>query len=301
MGPMVVSTHEIRTYQRCREEYRFAYALGVKPVREEEPLVFGRVFHRALETWWGGRDPIPGIRDERVDPFMRASVEALMLGYSARWGADDLEVISLEKYFSIVRENYVLEGYVDAIVRTMGVKVMEHKTTSDDISPGSDYWHRLSIDDQVTNYYSGVRSLGYEVEGCLYDVTAKPTLEPKKATPPEKRKYTQKTGQLYANQRAEDETPDEYRDRIIEDIEKDPDSYFGRVEVVRLEEEEVEARRHMRILVDDMARVDPEIPEPKNTGSCRRYGRPCPYLPVCTKSTDLFDPRYRHPTQARLS
>lgn len=61
--------------------------------------------------------------------------------------------------------------------------VVEHKTTSADITPGSPYWRRLTLDAQVSLYLGGAGSL-------LYDVIRKPTLRPLKATPVEARRYT---------------------------------------------------------------------------------------------------------------
>jgi hypothetical protein len=69
--------------------------------------------------------------------------------------------------------------------------ICEHKTTSKDITPGSIYWKRLTLDAQVSNYIAGVRALGHEPAGVLYDVIAKPTIRPAKATAVESRKYTE--------------------------------------------------------------------------------------------------------------
>ncbi len=70
------------------------------------------------------------------------------------------------------------------------VYVVEHKTSSADITPGAPYWKRLRLDAQVSNYQVGVRAMGHEPAGTLYDVVGKPTLVPFKATPVEKREYT---------------------------------------------------------------------------------------------------------------
>ena len=43
------------------------------------------------------------------------------------------------------------------------------------------------IDGQVSGYYVGASTLGYEVDVCLYDVIRKPTIRPYKATPEESR------------------------------------------------------------------------------------------------------------------
>lgn len=73
---------------------------------------------------------------------------------------------------------------------TPGTYIIEHKTTSLDITPGSKYWRKLTLDSQVSNYVSGVRTLGIDPIGVVYDVIRKVTLEPYLATPVESRSYT---------------------------------------------------------------------------------------------------------------
>lgn len=71
------------------------------------------------------------------------------------------------------------------------VTVVEHKSTSSDISPGGRFWTKCELDTQISNYVAGVRELGYEADSVTYDVVRKLAIEPKKATPLEERKYTQ--------------------------------------------------------------------------------------------------------------
>jgi hypothetical protein len=40
------------------------------------------------------------------------------------------------------------------------VLVVEHKTSSEDVTPGSFYWSRLRMDGQVSVYFDGARALG---------------------------------------------------------------------------------------------------------------------------------------------
>ena len=52
-----ISATALQTYLRCREEYRFAYALGYRPHKREHALEFGSAMHAGLEHWWVHRDP----------------------------------------------------------------------------------------------------------------------------------------------------------------------------------------------------------------------------------------------------
>jgi len=123
------------------------------------------------------------------------------------------------------------------------------------------------------------------VDGCIYDVIRKPSLKPYKAT---ELKY-KKDGALYANCREFDETPDEYEARIATDISENPDAYFRRVEVPRLDAE-------MADYLSDMWAVGREIADaqqygrwPKNPRSCDNYGN-CPYFDVCAGTESIDNP-----------
>lgn len=67
---------------------------------------------------------------------------------------------------------------------------IEHKSTALEIGAGSPYWKRLVIDSQISTYQTGVRSLGFDPAGTLYDVVRKVRLIPQLATPAENREYT---------------------------------------------------------------------------------------------------------------
>jgi PD-(D/E)XK nuclease superfamily len=176
--------------------------------------------------------------------------------------------------------------------------VMEHKTSSEDIGPGSIYWRKLTLDSQVSNYLVGARALGHEPVGVIYDVLRKPALEPMMATPVEARKYTKPTktepSRLYASQRESDEAPLDYRDRLLEDIAARPDHYYQRGVVVRLEEEEREAAHDTWQTAVAIRDARASGVWPRNVDSCQQYHRMCEYWPVCSGETTLDDFRYEH-------
>lgn len=160
--------------------------------------------------------------------------------------------------------NFVAEG------------IVTHNTSSEDISPGSAYWARLRMDGQVSLYHLGAEALGYHnIHGVLYDVLVKPGQKPLRATAAPRMK---KDGTPYAGQRLADETPDEYRRRLIEAMAPDLDSYFARQPVVRLE---AERARHLAELQAEARELAAAAPLP-NPDSCVRYGSTCSYFGVCT-------------------
>ena len=162
--------------------------------------------------------------------------------------------------------------------------VVEHKTTSADITPGSPYWRRLTLDTQVSTYLGATEG----VEGMLYDVIRKPGIKPYKATPEADRKYT-KAGTLYAAQRAADETPEEYAERLRADISSDPNKYYARGIVVRLPHERIEAARDTWLVAGSIRESMRLDAWPRNPSSCDAYGRTCDYWAVCAGETTIDD------------
>jgi hypothetical protein len=283
---ITITTSEVATWQRCRQEHAYRYLELVRPVETAATLSFGRIIHSALEIWWTTRVlelALKALDITGVDPYEQAKAAAVMIGYHHRWRDEPQKETQVEVSFELERDGYRLTGKIDGLQPS---KIIEHKTSSEDITPGSLYWQRLAIDSQVTNYYAGARALGADPECCLYDVLGKPGSKPKKATPIDKRKYKKKGGGLYANQRLSDETPREYRDRLVEGISSDN---YQRGEIVRLEAEELRARREMGDIIAEMRRGKVF----RNPGGCVRYGRTCSYLGVCSGTESLDSSKFR--------
>jgi hypothetical protein len=353
-------------FRRCQQEHQFAYEDQYRPRVKSRPLSFGKTLHAGIEEWrlavkeGKGVDEslavaLAGIiatvaglgPDADFDEFEAVKCDELMRGYHARWWHHDiseLTYLAVEPKFEAPMINpetgypsrtWILAGAIDGIaeIDTRAWNV-ETKTTSSDISPGSDYWQRLRIDGQVSQYYAGATALGHEIWGCIYDVIKKPTLKPLKATPEENRKFTKGKGckecggsaggkkgvvrgsgkqceegdvngetcfecggsgwkeapRLHANMRDRDETPDEYRARLRASILEDPNAYYARGEVVRLEDDlqryQLDTWRTGKMIRDVQLNGSPS----RNPDACVRYGRFCSYWDVCTGVADINDP-----------
>jgi hypothetical protein len=312
---------------------------------------------------------LAAVAGKAADPYEQARVEEMLRGYHFRWQAEDLEPIAVEAEFraplvnpetGALSRTYELGGKLDVLARarsTGRIVIIEHKTSSEDVSTGSPYWSRLRIDGQVSHYLAGARALGYAAASCVYDVLAKPAQRPAKATPAEERKYTlpkykacpackrkgappaphlvdvaprdvdgaaiglllvlcepdpedatkhrvctDPGGRLYANLRAEDETPDEYRARLVDALAEAPERYFARGDVVRLEHDEHEhasdvwrsARniRDAQLAGERLVQIgrDAKSAHPRNPDACFTYGRPCAFFAVCTGAASIDDP-----------
>jgi hypothetical protein len=319
----LVTTSEMRAFRACARAWHFGYGLRRRPLVARDVLRFGTLVHVGLEAWWAWhRDdqtqrccphhtPLAAaaeaIDSGPVDLFDHAKASALLTGYDARWCDDTMQVLGVEVEFRAPLRNpdtgaasktYELGGKLDAIVRISsgpyeGVWVVEHKTTSEDITPGSDYWKRLRLDAQISIYMVGARALGYEPRGVLYDVIRKPGVQPLRATPVESRRYT-KQGALYAAQRDRDETPAEYKQRVLADIGEQPDRYYQRGFVVRTEDDERDAAFDAWATASLMREAQRAERFPRNVDGCVRFGSACSYFAVCCGEASIDDDaRYR--------
>jgi hypothetical protein len=304
----LLTVSRLRTWRDCRRRHRLQYIDGWRTRREEENIRFGRLTHEGLEAWWAA-DPARRLDDVLAvpawlgaDPYQAAAVEELLRAYDTQYasGMDAFEVLAVEATFTAPLLNpetgaasrtFLLAGKVDAIVReraTGRVLLVEHKTTVEPIDdPTSTYWKRLAMDGQVSHYYIGAEALGYQVQGCIYDVLLRPRLKPLKATPPEKREYT-KDGRLYARHREADETPQEYAARLRADMAAEPAKYLQRKPVPRTEDD-------LRDYLFDAWAEARTIREaelagraPRNPEACFRFGA-CRYWEHCANGQRLED------------
>ena len=142
--------------------------------------------------------------------------------------------------------------------------IYELKTSSEDISPGSLFWKKLTMDAQVSEYLVAES----DAEGCIYEIIGKTKLRP--------------TGKG-------SETEDSYRGRILEDIAKDPDKDYQRGIVVRTRDE---LRQHEKNVVGVAAMIawarKHEV-WPQMTSSCERYHRLCEFYSVCCGTDEITD------------
>lgn len=301
----VLNNSRSATFRRCPRLHYFKYELGYETTEKSEALKTGTSWHKALEAWWtclmnGSKSKALDAAIEALDPhdsaYERIRAESMITGYHARWVDEPLEVLGVEVPFEsplldpITGEvsGFILGGTIDAICRIGDrVFVVEHKTSSQDFSPGAYYWQKLTLNSQVSQYLSAGSSLGFEFSGCLYDVIGKaPDIKPKLATPVADRKYT-KDGKLYARQRETDEEPEAFRARLIEAITEKPDKFYGRAEIVRLGEELEESLLDVWQIGELISEARELSRWPRNTDACFSFNRECDFFKVCARGEDL--------------
>lgn len=303
----LLTTSRLKAYRRCPRLHHYRYNLGRAPVVEADALRFGTLWHQCVEEWWmaeGDRRldfALRRLAGAECDPFDRVRVEVLLCGYHTRWADVPLETIAVEQEFvgqlrnprtGMPSRTWDVAGKIDAVARDPQgrIWIVEHKTASADLTPGSPYWQRLALDGQVSLYFYGAALAGHgAVAGCIYDVVGKPQLRPGLATPPELRKFT-KDGRLYASQREADETPDAFRSRLTDAVAANPNSFFQRGEVVRLDGEVDDALTDVWITGGAISNARRQDCHPRNPDACDMYHRMCEFFDVCTGCGSLDDP-----------
>lgn len=315
----LITNSQLGVFKRCQREHKHAYQLAYRAIEDAEALRFGTLIHQGLEQWWLGRGIDAAIEAGTrgaIDDFEAQKVRVLLIGYDARWSGESYEVVAVERQFraplinpetGAASRTYDLGGKLDVLLRD---GIVEHKTTSEDIGVGSLYWRRLALNSQVSTYYAGAKSLGLDVQYCLYDVIKKPALRPSQVAmldadgvkivhdangarvrTKDGKKWRQ-TGdsELGYVLQTRPETAEEYGARIAEDVAANPDKYYQRGKVVRLEAEEREAAFDVWQLTRSMREAELAGRAPRNADACMRYGRPCSYLEVCEGVASLDDP-----------
>lgn len=220
MARMSVSKYQ--TLRTCPRLFYWEHVLYMQRVRQEGARDFGKLYHLGLEAWWreAGKGDAPwvdpdasllaalraiaeGAKHVETDRYDQAMAEAMMVGYHARWFPIEYELVGkgVEEWFEIPMRDpdgrevkgWTRVGKTDAFVQFADQtrpKLVEHKHTTQDVSPGSDYWSKLAIDLQPSMYVDAAVAAGYDVVAVLYDVSKKPKVTPQRETPEAEREYT---------------------------------------------------------------------------------------------------------------
>ena len=119
-----------------------------------------------------------------------AIARGLMYGYHQRWLSDAWTVEAVEQEFLLPivnpatrrpSQHFQHAGKFDGLIARGDERyLLEHKTCSEELSPGSWYWKRLTIDTQISGYMLASWLQGRKLAGVLYDVIRKPEIRPKK-------------------------------------------------------------------------------------------------------------------------
>ena len=324
MEKMRLLTNSMRSkFAQCHRAYKLAYVDMKRPVVTSDALSFGTAFHALLERYWK-REEITEDMFALDDPFKAVTLRKLFDGYCLKYLNDDIskydslgaeigfEAPLMNPETGAVSRTWTLAGKIDAIARekdTGRTVIVEHKTTSQDIGPGSDYWKKIPIDGQVSGYYVGAQVAGYDAQNCVYDVIRKPAIKPSSSIPVldeeglkiavyedsgeraylkngKPRQSADKDNGIILMTR--EETPEEYGERLADDIAARPDYYFARLDVARSSDDLAEYLFDMWAVGREIADAERMGRFSRNPNACSMYGQ-CEYFDVCTGCASIDD------------
>lgn len=277
-APLVLTTSRVGAFMACPRRHQWAYEWGIRRERDGRSITIGKAYHAALEKINTGTPPDTAAAEARSpeleDEIDREITACMVSGWAWRWSEAPMfkRILAAEKVFEFKPfkgARFTVAGKIDVIgeLEDGRVAVGEYKTTSEDLSPESDYWRRLLIDRQISGYVLGARSLGFPADDVVYDAARLPGIRPR----------------LLSRKSEERESMEQFAARLMESIAEKPDWYFARHRIARLDADLEEWRL-------DMAHVAGMIGEsrkrgrwPRNTDACKRWGT-CPYFGPCADS-----------------
>lgn len=330
MGKELLTNSRATSFKRCRKRHWYEYEVGLRPLEEGKALRMGTAVHAGLDIIKTGGSidaahlaasaPYLDMRegaDEWEWQIEETTVLCLVSGWHWRWGeCGGMNVLASEDTFvqplvnpmtGSPTPNFDIAGKSDGIVAVDDrILVLEHKTVSEDLGEGSDYWRRLQMDSQISLYVHAARQAGYvNVSGVLFDVIRKPTIRPEAVPLIDDSGFKivlDKDGQrvMTANGKKPRETgsaadgyvlqtrpmtPEEWGEKLTADIGSRPDFYYARREIARLDDEIEESMSELWDLQRTLAEA--KLRNRWYRTVSRDTCPYCPYFSVCSSKTDV--------------
>ncbi len=298
-SPFRLSPSSIRLFQSCPRKFQYRYCQGIEGKREPDvKLQFGTAIHAALEhnankpaAAWSVREAASGL-----DVDLSCLVAGTAAAYASYWeGTLHYQAVELELETELRNPRLTYLTILDGIAETAsGTRVVvEHKSTESDIRPGSWYWERTQLDTQASAYIWAARAAGYAVEHVEWDAIKRPNLKRRiEDVPPEyyvKAGKWGSAGDLKPGTGIPAEQPAEFAKRVRDNAIAEPETYFQRAPVVRLDDE-------LEAALADVEQVGAQILSawdgdawPRNPSSCFAFGQRCEFWEVCTGAAQPTD------------
>ncbi len=310
MSKSILTYSGMRLFQNCRRKYHLRYNEYLVPLKADEILYLGSVWHSVMELWYGGGDRdtrIPAIRslidqsfpNHHSDPSQKRDwhlCHAMFEGYIKRYSEEDFQILAIEQEFSIPIINpstgrssrtFELRGKVDGLAQmrdTGELFLLEHKSAA---QITGDYIERLPSDFQINLYAMALsRFLKRKISGVIYNVTRKASLKQSEGETEEQFEMRKaeliqksKTGKTSAKRKIA-ETDEAFRERLTEKY-HDPEMFYR--EILYLSDEDA-SRTASEIwditkLILTARCENSWLP---NWESCFKFGsQPCMYWPLC--------------------
>jgi len=231
-----------------------------------------------------------------------AKCRGLLRGYHARWQDAPYVVDSVENLVisdlwnpetGRKSRSFRVAGKLDTTGYAGRRVVMDHKSTSEDISdPNAPYWRQLVIEGQVSHYSLLEWLNGRKVDEAVWDVMRKPGISPKGVSKADAA-LVARTHQ-YFGQELTPYTLTELRETSRENLEmyearltwdctsERPQWYFQRRTVPRLDADLHEYATELWEHSQEILHARRENRWARNSGACMMYGSPCKFLGICS-------------------
>ena len=303
---MQLLTHSrMASARRCLREHYYRYELGIVRYTEAQYFKVGHAIHQALETWHSTKDADKTVAALNLDDaYDQITALVLIDGYIDHTQPLNFEVAEQEFHLPLINpesnypsRTFELAGKIDGLTADA---VVEHKSTTEDIGPDSDYWLRLRVDPQISLY-----ALASGRNKVLYNVVRKPSIRPKQVPELDAdgvkicidditgERVKNKDGKTWKQSACDGchlvsriETPEEFGERLREDIKSRPDFYYARREIPILDDHLEEFRR-------EVWQQSKLLLECQNSGYWFRNVNKftcgnCQYAPLCLQSIQVY-------------
>jgi hypothetical protein len=294
-----LSPSSLRLFQSCprKTKYRYYYSIeGKQP--PDDKLKFGTAIHKAIEV--NVNKPVPdwSVREAAagLDVDLSCLVAGTAAAYAVHWdGTLQYRAAELRLETELRNDRLTYLTILDGLAETDGgdLVVVDHKSTESDIRPGSWFWEKLQLDIQASSYVWAARANGHDVQHALWDGIKRPKFVRRtEAIAPEhyvKSGKWGKAGDLKPGTGLPVETPAEFAKRTRDTMLAEPDVYFQRAPVMRLQDELDAAMAEVELIGEQLLRAWDRSEWPRNPGACFSYGAKCEYFDLCTGNAQPTD------------
>ena len=296
----IATASAISTFMTCPKKYDFSYNECIAPSGTVAAFATGGVVHRGLESYWerkGTKEIFADMAAYRLEndrqfwqsadgDIEAARTNAYVSGYINKWKGEDFqkyEVIDVEKEFLFGTEDFPMQfaGKMDVVLRRKSdgqLIIMDHKTASSGsgaAEPGSPYWQKLVMDNQIATYLFAARQVYGEPAAFAYDVLIKTSAGPKGSKA--RQKKDESRHEFLQRKSSGMEPVEAFAARLKEEHSFATEKYI-RKEVVVTDDELKQKLVEFRSVMPRM--LEPEYL--RNSTNCVRGSIVCPYLGLCT-------------------
>ena len=307
----IYTTSSIGAFQACAKLYDLRVNKGYEAIDRPSYLVLGTLFHKAKEAWiesgfqlHKAKQVIKEANLKNED--IRCKAYAMIAAYTRvhKYEKETTKYHAIEHEFICnAGNNRKFAGICDAIVyRDSNWWILETKTAA---TVDESYFNRMKKQRQALMYVYALKYLSGDVTitgdvkykhiaGVLYDFIQKPSLRRRKATPPEKRRYT-KDGELYKGQREVDESDVDYINRMHDWYVENEKEVITRMEVVFTDNQIYKFAFDINTAVGVMEFCEGEGIWPPSYAACHSHNSPCEFVDYCwsADSPMVLDSFYR--------